>query len=303
MELMHQVGLDVEPQALTPYPTENTHKQKRMTPRTRRVRRTSDTTTASPEKYALATTPNEPPDSIGAYSVCIFGRKGIGKTSLAAQWPKAWVLMLEPLRQNLRIRQNTVVPVPRKEYADPTPWKQCCGYIDAAIDDSSVQTIVIDTLDRLYEMCLDDLCWGKGLADPGAANDYGATWRDLYNRFETVLNKIRFAGKGPVVLSHARFREQDDEKENVEQWVPTCTPQAYRWVQGACDLVCYYGYRGKQRVLTLTGDENVDCSSQIEGHFDGIDAIIMPSAKQGYANLEAGFQNKLPAKYRYSFDS
>ena len=52
-------------------------------------------TNSSPEKVVIPNGPIEPPSNFLDYCTVLFGAKGVGKTSLAAQFPGSIVLQRE----------------------------------------------------------------------------------------------------------------------------------------------------------------------------------------------------------------
>lgn len=262
--------------------------------------------------YALPTKPNEPPKDLTSYSVVVFGEKGAGKSSLAAQWRKPITFMFEPRRRNLRIRQQELLCLtPRgirdKRTQDPSfvaPWRAFDGYVQAAIEDKSVETIIVDTADRAYDACINCLCYEQGYQIPKDANDRGAIWDEIKNEFERVLNSVLYAEKTLLCISHAKISDVTDRFQNVSQKVvPSIKPSGYKVLQAIADFVWYYGYHGSERVIRLRGDELFESANALDStHFrqakTGLPVVQLragESAESAYAALESCFANKLGA--------
>ena len=193
---------------------------------------------------------NEPPTELLAYCMMIYGEKGVGKTSLASRFPNAVVGMLEPRRRNLKIRQI---------YLDS--WEKVQEYVDLVIEDDTVGTGVIDTIDRAYDHCLAYHCRIRGIKDPSDLNDYGATWRAIKDDFESTFNKILFAEKGLVFISHAHLREAEVRTgEKYEFLCPTSSPAAFKYVKAVADYAFYMGYHNRRRAMYLRGHEDLWCA-------------------------------------------
>ena len=275
-------------------------------------RRRPTVATSSPEKKPQGTGAiypgpeelNEPPDDLLAYATCIFGEKGIGKTSLASQFPDSLVIMGEPLRKNLRIRQVPLVPLSVKDLnrlKGETPWEKFKAIVKKALNDDTVQTMVIDTIDRIYEACLTHVCYEKGISDPGELNDYGMTWRQIAQEFESTLNQIPMGDKGLVLISHAHYRdvESRDGEESFQLLIPTCSPAAFRYVKGVCDYAFYYGYHQRTRCMYLRGTDHIWSACGTPDHFnytDGspIERIEMEGTPEfAFQQLVSGFNNEL----------
>lgn len=253
---------------------------------------------------------SEPPPELGNYALMIFGEKGIGKTSLAAQFPGALILQLEPRRRNVRVWQKPIRPYTLRELraaekangkAPVTPWQELCATIDTAIADDRVKTLVIDTVDRAYDACLAHWCYTLGINDPSDVNDYGATWRQIKDDFEEVLNRILYAEtKGLVLISHAIYREVETRGGigGYEVLMPSCAPAALKTIKAIADFAFYYGYYGKQRALFIQGDEHIWSACGVEDHFLSVEGkrlrvISMGnSAAEAYQRLLAAYNNK-----------
>ena len=252
----------------------------------------------------IPTTLNVPPEHLKDYCICLFGAKGVGKTSLAAQFKDSLTVMLEPKRRNLSIRQVNIDPMSIKamnrDNPKNTPWKILQAYVDKILEDDSVQTVVIDTIDRAYESCFNNVCFERGLAHPSDTNDFGSTWVAIKSDFEETMNKLLYADKGLIFLSHAHQREVEVQEE--EQWIPTCTPSAWNYMKAVCDFALYYGYSSGSRAITIRDDKRVWCACGTENNFLTTDKepigqfVTGKSHTEAHKNLTAAFVNKLSSE-------
>jgi len=240
---------------------------------------------------------SEPPDELTAYCMVIYGEKGVGKTSLASRFPKSIVGMLEPRRRNLRIR---MVRLDQSEKGKALPWAYTKRFIEACIEDGSVETVVIDTVDRAYVKCLESVCRDKGIKDPGELNDYGKTWREIRDEFESTMNSVLYAEKGLVLISHAHYREAELRSGNtMEILVPTCSPAAFNYLKAAADYAFYMGYHGRKRALYIRGHEDLWCSCGSSEHFlDPNDVpvntlILGDSPEEAFETMVRSFNNEV----------
>lgn len=271
--------------------------------RTKRVVRRRSSPSPPRPRVVIPTELNEPPTNLKDYCLCVFGEKGIGKTSIASQFPDSLVLMLEPKRRNLRIRQVNIEPMSLKDMSqknpEMSPWTTVREYVRAILADDSVQTVVIDTIDRAYEACLNHHCFEKGLSHPNDANDYGATWHGIKDDFESTMSKLLYADKGLIFISHAHLREQE-AKDGLEQWVPTCSPAAWKYMKAVCDFALYYGYAGTDRAITIRGNAGIWSACGVTDRFllksgEPLEQFTTgKSHEDAYKNLLAAFNNKLP---------
>ena len=268
--------------------------------RTKKVRRRR--TKAAMEAVIIHTEKNQPPKNLTDYCICLFGEKGVGKTSQVSEFPDSLIMMLEPRRRNLKIRQVNIQPMGMKqlnsENPTQTPWQLCQSYVEAILKDDSVKTVGIDTVDRLYEACLLHHCYHKGVGHPNDMNDYGSTWALIKDDFESTLNKLLYAEKGLVFISHSKQAEQE-ELDGLMQCVPACSPACWKYIKAVCDFAVYYGYAGNERAMTIRGNDRIWSACGSEDHFltKGGEPITRfkagKSHKTAYKSLNAAFTNKL----------
>jgi len=261
------------------------------------------------EEINLLGTTNKPPQRLQDYFIFLYGEKGVGKTSLLAQFPGALIEQFEPRRRNLEIRQVSIAPMTHAQYRKQSstlhPFRIFQASIEECLQSSKEIFIVIDTIDRAYDACLDCVCWEAGLDYP-ADNDYGKTWRMVKDEFESTLNRILYEGMGLAAISHARRWAQDSETagESFDMVMPTCSPACWKICKAMTDYNFYYGYEGTQRVLAVRGTDIIWASSAQDDHFlapNGEPLFTIPmgtSPKQGLANLLAAYSNKPPQGYR-----
>ncbi len=233
-----------------------------------------------PEKKSI------PSDSLQDYSMLLFGRKKIGKTTLAAQFESALFLMTEPGGKALSIRQVGI-----------RNWSEFKGYVDLAIEDSETRTVIVDTTDLAYAYCLEYVCDKLAIEHP-ADEAYGKGWNAVRKEFVSVINKLLHSGKGVVFISHSKDEEfKTRHSDTFHKTVSSMPGQAKDVLEGLVDIWANYDYDGRRRVLIIGGSEEVDAGNRIEGRFiypDGspIDRISMGSnPKEGYKNLIAAFNN------------
>jgi hypothetical protein len=207
-------------------------------------------------EVSLPTKDNTPPAELRDSIIFLYGRKGIGKTSLASQFPNSLTFMFERGRRNLAIR---MVPKPEDPRLD---WSLFLDYLDLALSSDEVDTVVIDTIDRAYEQCMHYVCKVNGCKHPNDKNDFGKTWGAIKDEFDATLGLIQDSGKGLVLLSHEApkalnktskgLRREDSEAQfQYERLEPTCSKQAFQTVQEICDYVFYYGYTDEYRTITV----------------------------------------------------
>ena len=247
---------------------------------------------------------NIPPDVLQEYTTCLYGTKGIGKTTLASSFPGYVVVMTEPLRKNLKIRMkelkcNDYDSINEKGAVDS--WPIFKNIIEEAIERDDVRGLAVDTVDRLYDCCLTHHCVIENVRHPGGLNDYGALWSIIKDDFESTLNSIRENNLGLLLLSHAK----EDEIElntggKMKMYAPSCSNAATKYLKAACDYAFFYGYHGRQRAVHLRGFEHIWTSCGVRDRFisksgEPLEMINVgrEHIDNGYELLQAGFDNQL----------
>ena len=223
-------------------------KRKRTRTRTNRAAR-NNTHAAS---ISLPTGPIEPSTDLLEYNHCIFGRKGIGKTTLGSAFPNSLNFRFERGRKNVRIVQ---VPEDDKVLI----WSTALQYLSLFCN-SDYDFAVIDSVDKCYEAAFEAVCERRGCTHPNEKNDYGQTWNAISEEFIGFFDAIQDAGKRFVLLSHDKTRKYENpDGSELEQVDMTLAPSAATLVKERCDFVYYYGYAENDRVITIRNDRNQVC--------------------------------------------
>ena len=245
----------------------------------------------------LPSKPNQPPTNLGDYIIFLYGDKGVGKSSLAAQFPDSITYMTEPLRRNLPILQ---VPDPNKD-EEPLTWGRIKSYRDLILDSGKYKTVVFDTADRSYQLCMDYVCERAGCKHPNDKNDYGATWHALKSEYESLIIDFAKSGMTVVALSHARRRAVKSlTGEEWEEVTPTCPDACWTIWKAISDFAFYYGYKHQERCIYLRGSTGIwaSCGTS-EKHFlnpAGEPLSYIPvgnGPKAAYNILSNSFLNKV----------
>ena len=243
----------------------------------------------------LVEEPAEPPEGIAGYSICIFGAKKIGKTSLAAEFPGAYFLATEPGTKALRVRSSHI-----------PDWDHFVGYIDLLEKKRDPEmTVIVDIVDLAYDMIYDKTCKELGIESPTEEKDFGATWRKIKKLFRQQIQRIIAMPGGSIFLSHDTEKEvvlRDGSKTDRVQ--PTMSKAPLGEVEGIVDLIAFYGYQGEDRFLWIKGHSELMAGSRLVEHFlvkgakpgeahSCVHRIPMGyTAKEAYGNILKAFNNQ-----------
>ena len=236
---------------------------------------------------SLPDSKSKPSPSLQAYSMLIYGRKKIGKSSLVAEFPNTMFLMCEPGGKALEIFQKPV-----------RNWREFEGYIDLVIKDDRFDTVCVDTSDYSYDFCMDYVC-EKRVIDHPSDEDYGKGWKAVRREYTRVLNKLLHSGKGVVFISHSKDEEIKARKnESYHKVTSSMSGQAKDVLEGLIDIWVNFDYDGKKRFLIIQGNDEVDAGHRLRDHFNypdgtGVERVYMgTNPRQAYENFISAFNNR-----------
>ncbi|MDF2649831.1 MAG: hypothetical protein K0Q73_5636 [Paenibacillus sp.] len=142
-----------------------------------------------------------------AKKVVFYGPEGIGKSSLAAQFPNPVFIDTEGSTTELDV----------KRFPKPTSWEMINQQVRYAIQQgpSRIGTLVIDTIDWAEMKCNESICAThnkKGIEDFGYGKGYTFSTEE-FGRFLNLLSDVVEAGIHVVLTAHAQIVkfEQPDE--------------------------------------------------------------------------------------------
>lgn len=250
--------------------------------------------TSSNDNISLPQKEQTPPKNMEDFTIFLYGKKGVGKTSLCAQFPNTTIFQWEPRRRNVTCKQ---IPKPGEA---PLDWGRFKGYQKILTDKPS--RIAIDTIDRAWAACVKWMLrkWGVQKANdlPGAQRM--SFWFEAKLELAEVLEDLLFSGCNLIFTSHYKKVIIDPrDGDSFHEWEPSCGA-AWDEMKVICDLVLFYSYRRAERAMTVRGTELLYASPGPEDHFkdpDGNLLIEVPlsniSPKEAYKDLQKSFHNKL----------
>ena len=148
-----------------------------------------------------------------AQKVVIYGTEGIGKSSLASQFPEPLFIDTEGSTDNM-----DVVRLDK-----PTSWIMLNNQIAfIKVNPTVCKTLVIDTIDWAESLCVDNLCamhGKKGIEDFGYGNGYVYAKEEM-GRFLNKLQDLIEIGINVVLTAHAQIRkfELPDEMGSYDKY-------------------------------------------------------------------------------------
>lgn len=206
---------------------------------------------------SLPTEKKLPETDLSKYTTLIYGREKIGKTTLASTFPDALFFTTEPGTKGLSIFEFN------SELGGITDWHVLQQAVQLLKKNKQqFKTIVIDTVDRAYDMCLDWVCADLRIDHPGedesGKNDWGKSWKAVKKEFLRQIDIIQRIGLGIVFVSHAKEEEiRTRSGYSYTRIFPSMQGQARQIVQALVDMFFYAEYFRERRVLICQGDETI----------------------------------------------
>lgn len=243
-------------------------------------------------ELTLPTVKSEPKTNFLSYSYLIYGRKKIGKTSLASCFPDCFFLMSEPGAENLRVYQRAM-----------KSWKDFVTYLDLLeANPNRFKTLVVDIGDPLYDWCLQHICEKNGIDHPSDVRDFGATWKEISQEFVRQCNRLlpMNSGRGLVVVSHEKIVEVEiaGSVSKMERIIPTMEKHTLEFFNGKVDVIAYYTYKNKERLIVIDGDEKLEAGCRLKYNFrtpanERVRVIKAGKAEEeAFRNFENAFHNR-----------
>lgn len=177
-----------------------------------------------------------------AKKVVAYGPEGIGKSTLASQFPDPVFIDTEGSTKELDVRR----------YPTPATWSDILTYVDDAISEIPCKTLVIDTADWAEQLCIKAVCERmnvKGIEDIGYGKGYVYVTEE-FGKLLTKCNELIDKGVNVVFTAHAMMRkfEQPDELGAYDRWEMKLTKKSAPLLKEWADMVLFCNY--KTNVIT-----------------------------------------------------
>jgi AAA domain len=204
----------------------------------------------------------------GPQRIGIFGPSGVGKTTLASQFPGSLILDTE--------QGSTHLPVDRIPITSLAQLRQ----VLRELPETDCQTVVIDTFGGIEKLLQEKICREKGLSGMEDLG-YGKAWAFLIEEhvaFLGQLDLVRAAGINVVSIAHAVSRKvQYPGTDSFDRWEPRLYDKfARRWIEWN-DHVLFLNFKirvsnadgrakglgGRERVVHTVYDAAYDAKTRI----------------------------------------
>lgn len=167
----------------------------------------------------------------------IYGAEGVGKSSLAAQFPNPLFLDTEGGTSRLNVRRIRIAN-----------WEDLIATVKEVIDTPEVcKTLVVDTADWAESFCIDFIC-NKYRQTSIESFGYGKGYtyiQEEFGEFLKLLTKVTEVGINVVIIAHGKPRkfELPDEQGAFDRYETKLTRQVAPLIKEWCDMLLFCNYK------------------------------------------------------------
>lgn len=171
--------------------------------------------------------------------VVLYGLEGIGKTTLAAQFPDPLFIDTENGTSHLDVKRITPAPI---------DWKTLTGYVVEVSETPGIcKTLVIDTADWAERLCVEYVLTRhrvSGIEDFGYGKGYTYV-KEEFTRLLDALSTVVARGINVVVTAHSQIKkfEQPDEMGAYDRFELKLSRQASPLLKEWADMVLFLNYK------------------------------------------------------------
>lgn len=173
-----------------------------------------------------------------ALKVILYGPEGIGKTTLAACFPRPVFLDTEGSTQHFDVAR-----LPR-----PTSWEMLKAEVQEVTNHAAeVGTLVIDTADWAERLCNQAVCEKadkSGIEDFGYGKGYVFAAEE-FGRLLDLLSQLAEQGVNVVFAAHAQQRkvELPDQMDSYDKYELKCSKQVSPLLKEWADMVLFCNFK------------------------------------------------------------
>ena len=177
--------------------------------------------------------------------VTIYGPEGIGKTTLAAQFPDPLFIDTEGGTEGYDVARTQA----------PQSWTALKDLVRAVAAERPCGTLVLDTADWAERLLCAELCAKNKWASMEALN-YGKCWQyalEEFGRLLDLLTDVRDAGMNVVVTAHATVSkfDQPDEAASYDRWTMKMYKRDAALLKEWADALLFVNYK---TVVEMVGE-------------------------------------------------
>lgn len=173
-----------------------------------------------------------------AKKIVIYGPSGIGKSTLAAQFPDPLFIDTE----------DSTVELDVARFDKPSSWTMLLQEVQYVLNDPACcKTLVLDTADWAENLEIKDLCARKnwsGLEDAGYGKGYQYSAEE-FGKLLNMLSDVIEKGINVVIVAHATLRkiELPDELGQYDHWEMKTSKKVAPLIKEWSDALLFCNYK------------------------------------------------------------
>lgn len=172
-------------------------------------------------------------DLKGKY-VLLYGKAKSGKTTAAAQFPKALLCAFEK-------GYNAIGGIRAQDIVKWSDFKMVLRQLEKPEAHAAFETIIIDTISIAWDLCEQYIC-AQNSVQKISDIEWGGGYVACKKEFESTLRKITQLGYGVVLIAHNSTRiEKTADGSEVEIISPELPKRAAEICNGIVDIIGYIG--------------------------------------------------------------
>lgn len=177
--------------------------------------------------------------------VVLYGVEGVGKTTLAAQFPDPLFIDTEGGTEGYDVARTQA----------PQSWTALKDLVRAVAAERPCGTLVLDTADWAERLLCAELC-AKNKWQSMEALNYGKCWQyalEEFGRLLDLLTDVRDAGMNVVVTAHATVSkfDQPDEAASYDRWTMKMYKRDAALLKEWADALLFVNYK---TVVEMVGE-------------------------------------------------
>lgn len=184
----------------------------------------------------------------------IYGPEGIGKSTLASQFPDVVFIDFEHGTDTMDVAR----------FDTPTSLDELILLLKSIAQEDVCKSVVLDTADKLEQILTDSVCKKMGfksIEDPGYGKGYtylADAWLEVLKACDEVVE----SGKNIVFTAHAQMRkfEQPDEMGAYDRWELKLQKKTAPLIKEWSDMLLFCNYKN-----TIIEDQKTKSKKAIGG--------------------------------------
>jgi len=176
----------------------------------------------------LPTKKSEPKTGMDQFNWIVYGPPKIGKTTLAAQFPGVLFLATEDGQGSHGCYRVAV-----------DSWEKFLAACkELATTKHDFKTLVVDTVDNLWELCSAYICAKRGIEHESEL-EYGKGFQLVQTEFFRAVTKLSLLPFGLVLISHSVEVEIETRTKKYTKSVPSFKRKQQSRLLGMADFILY----------------------------------------------------------------